>query len=367
MFNKILKTKMVASLAALAVFGTMAASPATMQTVCAEEAMFPAETNTNFSNAREITFGSSVAGTISASDRMRYYKFSLEEAGRLDLGFEKNRHSTLDIKIYDALQTEIFSSGYDLGKEFSLNAIYLTGGDYYMSLACHSDTTFSFVANFDSVGESFLETQDENNDMASNASVISLKKRYKGVLAQNDDIDYFKFKVPSTGKITINLTNAASGTAKYAVYDRSLDLSYTDTVRSNKKVSQPVPLKKGAYYLAVTKKNVNKGTGSYTFSIDYTEKISAAPKIKSLKNPYSGKMEVKWSRVPGATGYEVCYSTKSDFKKDVTKQEYRASTTSADFYGLSNKKYYVRIRAYEKINNVKQYGKWSQKKSVAIK
>jgi len=368
MTKKKLKTKLVAGLTAFAVLGTAAESPAMLQTAYAEEVALPTETNTSFSKARDLVFGVSMAGTFTESDNKRYYKFSLSQASRLDLGVERSRGlSYMYINIYDSSQTEIYST-WSTDGSFSLDPIYLTGGDYYMMISVDRDQTFSFVANMDSMGETFTETQDANNDMASNASPISLKKKYKGVLAQNDDIDYFKFNISSTGKITINLTNSTSYKAKYAIYDQSLNMAYTNTVGSNQKASQLIPLNKGSYYLAIAKEDVNKGTGSYTFSIDYTKKITAAPKIKSLKSPYSGQMTVKWNSVNGATGYEVWYSRKSNFKSGVTKKEYSSQTKSADYYGLTRgKRYYVRIRAYEEINGVRQYGKWSKKKSVAIK
>lgn len=228
--------------------------------------------------------------------------------------------------------------------------------------------TFSFVANIDSMGESFTETQDSNNDMASDASVINLKQKYKGVLAQNDDIDYYKFQVPSAGKVTFNMTNSVSNTARYGFYDQSLSPVYTNTVGSGYKVTQPISVKKDTYYLAIAKENVNKGVGSYTFSIDYTKKISVAPKLKSAKNTSNGNMTVKWSSVTGANGYELWYSTKSNFKSGVVKNEFNSSVTSAVCYGLvKKKKYYVKVRAYEEINGVKEYGKWSNKKSIVIK
>ena len=134
------------------------------------------------------------------------------------------------------------------------------------------------------------------------------------------------------------------------------------------KTSQPVSVKRGDYYLAVAKQDVNKGTGSYTFSIDYTKKNTAAPKIKSVKNTSGGTMTVKWSRVTGAGGYELWYSTKPNFKGSVAKKEMDASVTSAECYGLTrNQKYYIRIRAYTEINGIKEYGKWSARKSVVIR
>lgn len=371
MDKKGIKRKIVACIAILSIFGTSAGLPVTMHTVHAEETEFPSETNTSFAKAREIEPGVSVAGRFSESDSRRYYKFSLDEASKLSLGIEKSIGRTagaeIITKLYDTSQTEIYILEIS-DKAFSPRDIYLTGGNYYMALEGHADMTFSFVINMDSAGESFTETQDSNNDMASDASSISLRKKYKGVLAQNDDIDYYKFQIPSAGKITFNMTNSVSNTIKYGFYDQSLNLAYTNSVDSGYKTTQPVSLKKGTYYLVIAKENVNSGVGSYTFSIDYTKKISAAPKLKSVKNSSNGSITVKWDSVTGAAGYELWYSVKSNFKSGVVKSELDSSVTSASYYGLSKKKkYYVKIRAYEEINGIKEYGKWSKKKSIVIK
>ena len=346
--------------------------------VYAEAPDLPAETNTTFAKARELEFGTSMAGTLSESDSSRYYKFSLNEASRLNFGLERNQwNSNINILFYDTSQTEIYNV-HNSSRSFSLEPIYLTGGDYYMVIREARTESFSFVVNMDSVGESFTETQDSNNDMPSDASVISLKKRYKGILAQNDDIDYYRFQIPAAGQITFNMTNSVSGTVKYGVYNQSLNPVYTNLVGSGYKVTQPVQVKRGVYYLAIAKEDVNRGVGSYTFSIDHTQKGQTKPgtnnvtvkkaKINSVRNSARKKMIVKWSRVSGASGYELWYSTSSNFKKGVTKKRLSSSVTSKTYSGLKKKKtYYVRIRAYKNISGAKKYGKWSSKKSVFIR
>lgn len=376
MRKKGLKRKMIAGLAALAVFGTSVGLPVTTQKVCAESPELPAETNTTFAKARNLEFGSSMAGTFSKNDGRRYYKFSLDRTSRLEIGVEHG-YDWIYLKIYDDSQTEIYNYSWT-NSSFSLAPIYLTGGSYYMAVECYYDTTFSFVANMDSMGESFTETQDVNNDIASDASVISQKKKYKGVLALNDDIDYYRFQVPAAGQITFNMTNSVSATVKYGFYDQSLNPVYTNRVESGYKVNQPISVKKGIYYLAIAKEDVNRGTGSYTFSIDYTPKGSPSPNtnnttvkqvtIKSVGNPSKKKMTVKWEKVSGASGYELWYSTNSGFKKGVVKKKLSSSVTSKTYSGLKKKKtYYVKIRAYKTVNGVRKYGKWSNKKSVFIR
>lgn len=378
MRKKGLKKKMIAGMAALTVLGASVGFPVMEQTVYAETPEIPAETNTTFAKARELEFGSSMAGTLSASDNIRYYKFSLREASKLQVGGERsNYNGSILVKICDASQTEIYSWS-DSRTSFSLDPVYLTGGSYYLMLEYFRDTTFSFVVNADSVGESFTETQDVNNDMASDASVISLKKKYKGVIAQNDDIDYYRFQVPAAGQITFNMTNSVSDTVKYGFYDQSLNPSYTNTVRSGSKVTQPVQVKRGVYYLAIAKEDVNRGTGSYTFSIDYTQKGSTSPntsnvtvkqaKINSVRNSARKSMTVKWGRVSGASGYELWYSTNAGFKKGIVKKRSSSFVTSKTYSGLKKARtYYVKVRAYKNVNGAMKYGKWSSKRSVFIR
>ncbi len=363
------KKALAAMLAAVTVFGAALEFPVAPQTVYAEDVGLPEETNTSFATARDLVFGTSMAGTLPDGGGRRYYKFSLDQAGKLDLRFERSKISgNIYFRFYDASQTEIYylTGSYDAG---SWTDLYLTGGTYYMAVQYYDDITFSFIATMDTTGESFPETQDSNNDMASNASAISLQKKYKGVLAANDDIDYFTFQVPAAGQITLNLTNSTSATVAYGIYDDAVNPAYTSALSSGQKVSQPVLVKKGTYYLAVAKQDVNKGMGSYTFTLDYKKKNTAAPKLKSVKNSGNRAMTVKWGTVLGASGYEVWYATKSNFKgKSLVKKDYNSSVTSASYYELTkNKKYYVRVRAYNVVNGVKDYGKWSAKKAVVIK
>lgn len=366
------KQTILAGIAALSMAAGMAAgNPWAAQAVYAQEGLLPAETNTSFAKARELEFGISMSCNVTESDKDRYYKFSLEQASHFQLGVDRKigGFGLLYVRIYDDSMTEVYKrESYD--RSYSLQNVYLTGGNYYLLVGCSEadSSTITFVAETDAMNESFTETQDANNDMMSNANTISFKEKYKGVLGQNDDIDYFKFQVPAAGTITLNLTNAIDRNVRYVFYDESANPAYQGNVQRESKVLQPVSVKAGLYYLAIAKADVNEGSGSYTFIIDYTKKDTAAPQLKSVKNPAGGTMAVKWSGVTGAGGYELWYTTRPNFKGDVVKNELGASETKAYYYGLTQKKkYYVKIRAYTVVNGVKEYGKWSGKKSVVIK
>lgn len=90
--------------------------------------------------------------------------------------------------------------------------------------------------------------------------------------------------------------------------------------------------------------------------------------VKSVKSTSKKTMTVKWKKVSKASGYQIQYGTKSNFKKAKTVTVKSGKTTSYKIKKLfSKKKYYVRMRAYKTVNGKKYYSKWSSKKSVKIK
>ena len=105
-----------------------------------------------------------------------------------------------------------------------------------------------------------------------------------------------------------------------------------------------------------------------TFTIK--PKGTSVSKVKAAKKGF----KVTWKKqATQTTGYEVQYSTASNFKKgNKTVTVSKNKTTSKSVSKLSaKKKYYVRVRTYKtvKVNgkNVKLYSGWSKAKSVTTK
>ncbi|MBE6742281.1 MAG: fibronectin type III domain-containing protein [Ruminococcaceae bacterium] len=76
-----------------------------------------------------------------------------------------------------------------------------------------------------------------------------------------------------------------------------------------------------------------------------------------------------WKSVSSIEGYQIQYSTTSNFKsgnKTVTVSGYKSTSKTVKSL-KAKKKYYVRIRAYKTINGKKQYSSWSKSKSVTTK
>lgn len=343
---------------------TMATAMVTTGLAPMENVLVHASTTTNntFDTAKELVFNTSMVEELSQSDNVRYYKFTLDEASQLNIGVSSSSSSPNKyLTIYDENRTEVYSYN-NYSRDFTTGNIYLTGGTYYLKLqSTCSNVTFNVTK--DSLMESFKETQTANNDSIDDANTISLAKQYKGVLGENDTKDYFKFEVPATGKIHVNINKSDYAVA--SICDDSDRKYYSKYSSNGAVVDEDVTLPAGTYYFVMSFNDSGSGRGSYTFKLDYAV---ASPKINSVKNSGKRKMTVKWEKVEGAAGYELQYARDKSFKSGVTKKTLKPSAGSASYSKLAKgKTYYVRMRAYANVNGKTKYSGWGSSKSVVIK
>ena len=359
MGKKTMAKKMMAGAMAL----TMATAMVTTGFAPMEKVIVHAgtETNNTFDTAQELIFGNSITEDMSSSDDVRYYKFTLDEASQINIRItDSDWKDHKYFRIYDETRTCFYC--YDTTNEyFTTGNIYLTGGTYYLKLTAKYDISFNVIK--DSLMESFTETQTDNNDSIDDADTISLAKQYKGALTENDTKDYFKFKVPATGRIHVNINKSDYAVA--SICDDSNTKYYSKYSSNGAIIDEDVTLPEGTYYFVLSFNDSGSGRGSYTFKLDYAV---SSPKISSIKNSGKRKMTVKWEKVDGAEGYELQYTKDKNFKSGITKKVLKPSVRTVSYSKLTKgKTYYVRVRAYAKVNGKTKYSGWSSKKSVVIK
>ena len=78
-------------------------------------------------------------------------------------------------------------------------------------------------------------------------------------------------------------------------------------------------------------------------------------KVKAGKKAFTAT----WTKANGVDGYQVQYSLKKNFKGAKTKKLNKTKLTVKNL--KAKKTYYVRVRAYKKINGKMQYSNWSSK------
>ncbi|MDO5156178.1 MAG: glycoside hydrolase family 5 protein [Eubacteriales bacterium] len=94
-------------------------------------------------------------------------------------------------------------------------------------------------------------------------------------------------------------------------------------------------------------------------------KFSAVTNL-SIKNKKGKVIYVTFSKKKDAAGYEIAVSTSSKFAKGKTKTIKTTKNTYTVKKCKKNQMYYVRVRAYKKVNGKKVYSNYSAKKKIKI-
>lgn len=93
----------------------------------------------------------------------------------------------------------------------------------------------------------------------------------------------------------------------------------------------------------------------------------AKPKIKSVVSKKAKTAVVTWKKAKGATGYQVTYSAKKNFKK-AKSVTVSAKKTKAVLKKLAKgKKYYVKVRTLKKVNGKTYSSAYSRTLKVKVK
>lgn len=194
-----------------------------------------------------------------------------------------------------------------------------------------------------------------------------------------------------------NYTMTVKFTGKYAGYDAkkiSYKIKAKTTLPSislskgsftyNGKVQKPsITVKDGskklvnkADYTVTYSNSSSKYVGKYTVTIKMKGNYSGSKTIGYFINPkgteflasnkggfkaISKGFTLKWNKQSSqTTGYQIQYSTRSDFKNAATVTVSNPNTTSYTIKGRAAKtRYYVRIRTYKKVSGKTYYSAWN--------
>ena len=236
----------------------------------------------------------------------------------------------------------------------------------------------------------------EPNDGVTTATPMVFGQSYLGFIEPDSSAyDYYKFVVPTARKVRIYIGKytgivTPSGTKTYFDLFKSGDEYESDlkyykgsndwnssiykfnsannkiNVASNGVGYIDKYLTAGTYFIKVSSYlDVNT---TYSIGVNNTP-AAAVQKPKSnkpaqvtglkLKKGGTKTAKVAWKKVKGAKGYQVKYSTSKKFKKSKTKTK-TAKKNKITLKKLNKKKYYVKVRAYKKVNGKKVYGKYSR-------
>ena len=159
-----------------------------------------------------ITLGTTVNGTFTAGNYQVYeYTFTLANSGNLKINFTSNSDDAIEYSLEEVVDadTDHINGGYirkgDTPYEYELAA-----GNYVITLNNNyssGNINFSFTTTFTKAKESY--TGDNNSvNVVRKSDALPFGTRVYGHLAQNDEEDWYKIKLTSSGKLTIALHTA---------------------------------------------------------------------------------------------------------------------------------------------------------------
>lgn len=171
--------------------------------------------------------------------------------------------------------------------------------------------------------------------------------------------------VASDGYNAVKVTwKKADKADKYQLYNATAKngtYSLVKTTKSTTYVCRGLQTGK-TYYFKVRGVN-SEGNGAYSAIMSAAPKLSA-PKIKTLSASINS-VQVSWSRVNGASGYQLYRSATEDGTYTRVKTTDRLTHKNKSL--SINKKYYYKVRAYRLVGDKKKYSAFSPVKNVTTK
>ncbi len=227
----------------------------------------------SWNTARSYSTGTTAHGKITESQSKVYYKYKLSSPGRINIHANAYMAST-SYCIYDANHSKIKSwiSVWDTTTKVATmdKTIDLTSGTYYFVVTKYLCLgNYDFNLGFTSANETFPESQTTLYNSFEKAKGVSMNTTYKGQIAENDEVDYFKFTVSSTGLVKLDATSYMPSVTYY-IYDSGNNKlaiwpSVWDSVTKVATLSKTHLLTAGTYYLVVDK--TVGSTGNYNFKL----------------------------------------------------------------------------------------------------
>lgn len=242
----------------------------------------------SMSSATGISTGTTYNGSLTDSNTIDYYKFSIGSSGRITLTASAGM-AYIYYYIYDSSGNQIWyiNPHWDnTTQTISTNeAIDLTKGTYYYTVKRDGSGTgnYSFKLSFSSAEESFTETGDGTDNLMSSANEINVNTDYKGQIADNDDRDFYRFVLTSSGRITFTAT-AGMVYINYYIYDSAGEEiwrinPYWNSATEIISTDETIDLTKGTYYFVV-RRDGGSNTGNYSFRLQFSGANESFPEAE---------------------------------------------------------------------------------------
>lgn len=240
--------------------------------------------NTN-AEASIISMDKQYTGTFTSKDQVEIFRMDLTTSGTVTIKYF-SKVMTVYLYVYELGNSTpllTLAPGWDSTlNQSEVTYVYpLNAGAYYLRFEDYNPAytgSFNFTASFKASGESCADIGPGSNNSISSASAINLNTNYKGFLAYNDSIDYYKFTLNSDAEVSIVVTTYVA-TAKFGVCNSSVSkikntnntdteyIMWNDTTKIGN-ATLKYKLSKGTYYFFAERFSIiDMYLGNYNFKI----------------------------------------------------------------------------------------------------
>ena len=196
---------------------------------------------------------------------------------------------------------------------------------------------------------------DDHGDTEATATRIRVPSTTEGELETAGDVDYFRFRLLSTGRLAVH-TTGTTDTVGVLTGPNGLRVSNDDSGDTNFRIVVAEALA-GDYHVAVS--GYRTSTGLYELHTTLSANTLAAPRGLRVTDRGEDFIEWSWDEVPDADGYEVQFRRDSNFSED--DRLYPRSGTSITATPLhANTVYYLRIRTVIGAGGSRQESAWTR-------
>lgn len=313
------------------------------------------------------TTSGQITGILPKETNAHFYELNLTSGGKFQM--KGSAEGAIHVEIVDINENKIWDFEEYRNTKFD-RKVELAKGNYYVKIYARWDDQAGNPYTINTYFKNASYTFEENsNDDFFTANSINLNQVVRGHIAENNTKDYYKIYLPAKGNYPIIYNTDDGAGVQWRLYDsdfRFLSANSTFDCSEDTFTAKHA----GTYYICIVNRWDEKPT--YWFKVvgktpakKTTVKVTA-PKATYIKKLTKGSKRFKVSvKKQSATGYQVQYSLKSNFKGSKTKTFKGTSYTVKKLKG--KKKYYVRVRSYKKSGSKTLYSAWSGKKSVKTK
>ena len=342
----------------------------------------------DFSSAERINLNTEVSGWLANSDSENFYKFTLDNPGRVYLTFT---HENIEsgscywqIYLFNEEQTEIlsFDSNGNKTSAKSINA-YLSSGSYFVRIKpyYHNDAKYKLTVSYELNSGQY---EIEPNNTKQTATLINSESKYiTGNLGNTSDEDYFKVILPKSGKVALNFAheNIESSSSYWQInmFDENENEITSFYSEGNKTSSNSINayLAGGTYYVRVKpyyhsdadyKLSYSFDQNNGQYEIEPNDTLQQASPIGALQFPVSGNLgfssdvdyfkfivlkpgdfiiKFKHGNIErGSSYWQINLFDKSEKDLEEFFSDGNQTEATSQAIHLQNGTYYIRVKAY---------------------